>query len=111
MSIPTVERRRFKVGKYDIIAHPIPSSAHMLRYNVFLGGKRIGATVSVPTESDCRFLEKPPVVPPLKIFSSYRPGRPKKGSRRQPPADSNHATREALPLDVSLGGISATGER
>jgi hypothetical protein len=111
MSIPTVERRRFKVGKYDIIAHPIPSSAHMLRYNVFVGGKRIGATVSVPTESDCRFLEKPPVVPPLKIFSSYRPGRPKKGSRPQPPADSNHATREALPLDVSLGGISATGER
>jgi hypothetical protein len=81
MSIPTVERRRFKVGKYDIIAHPIPNSAHMLRYTVFVGGKRIGATVSVPTESDCRFLEKPPVVPPLKIFSSYRPGRPKKGSR------------------------------
>ena len=53
----------------------------MLRYTVFVGGKRIGATVSVPTESDCRFLEKPPVVPPLKIFSSYRPGRPKKGSR------------------------------
>ena len=66
MTIPTVERRRFKVGKYDIIAHPIPASAHMLRYTVFVGGKRIGATVSVPTESDCRFLEKPPVVPPLK---------------------------------------------
>ena len=56
MSIPTVERRRFKVGKYDIIAHPIPNSAHMLRYTVFVAGKRIGATVSVPTESDCRFL-------------------------------------------------------
>lgn len=111
MSIPTVERRRFKVGKYDIIAHPIPNSAHMLRYNVFVGGKRIGATVSVPTESDCRFLEKPPVVPPLKIFSSYRPGRPKKGSRPQPPAETGHPSREALPLDVSLGGISATGER
>ena len=85
MSIPTVERRRFKVGKYDIIANPIPNSAHMLRYTVFVGGKRIGATVSVPTESDCRFLEKPPVVPPLKIFSSYRPGRPKKGSRPRGP--------------------------
>ena len=113
MSIPTVERRRFKVGKYDIIAHPIPNSAHMLRYTVFVGGKRIGATVSVPTESDCRFLEKPPVVPPLKIFSSYRPGRPKKGSRPQTPAEPGHASasREALPLDVSLGGIRATTDR
>jgi hypothetical protein len=112
MSIPTVERRRFKVGKYDIIAHPIPNSAHMLRYTVFVGGKRIGATVSVPTESDCRFLEKPPVVPPLKIFSSYRPGRPKKGSRpAQNPESAGHATRESLPLDVSLGGISANTDR
>jgi hypothetical protein len=112
MSIPTVERRRFKVGKYDIIAHPIPNSAHMLRYTVFVGGKRIGATVSVPTESDCRFLEKPPVVPPLKIFSSYRPGRPKKGTRPQTPAEPGHAgTRESLPLDVSLGGIRATTDR
>jgi hypothetical protein len=83
----------------------------MLRYTVFVGGKRIGATVSVPTESDCRFLEKPPVVPPLKIFSSYRPGRPKKGSRPQAPAESAHPSRESLPLDVSLGGISATQDR
>jgi hypothetical protein len=112
MSIPTVERRRFKVGKYDIIAHPIPNSAHMLRYTVFVGGKRIGATVSVPTESDCRFLEKPPVVPPLKIFSSYRPGRPKKGSRPPPTADTaTQAPRESLPLDISLGGIRATTDR
>jgi hypothetical protein len=111
MSIPTVERRRFKVGKYDIIANPIPNSAHMLRYTVFVGGKRIGATVSVPTESDCRFLEKPPVVPPLKIFSSYRPGRPKKGSRPQAPNESGHPARESLPLDVSLGGIRASTER
>ena len=111
MSIPTVERKRFKVGKYDIIAHPIPNSAHMLRYNVFVGGKRIGATVSVPTESDCRFLEKPPVVPPLKIFSSYRPGRPKKGSRPPVTAEASHTPRESLPLDVSLGGIRATQDR
>ena len=87
MSIPTVEGRRFKLGKYEIIAQPIPSSAHMLRYTVFVAGKRIGATVSMPTESDCRFLEKPPIVPPLKIFSSYRPGRPKKGT---PPPSSNN---------------------
>jgi hypothetical protein len=111
MSIPTVERRKFKVGKYDVIAQPIPNSAHMLRYTVFVGGKRIGATVSVPTESDCRFLEKPPVVPPLKIFSSYRPGRPKKGSRPATNPEAGPGPRESLPLDVSLGGIRASGER
>jgi hypothetical protein len=84
----------------------------MLRYNVFVGGKRIGATVSVPTESDCRFLEKPPIVPPLKIFSSYRPGRPKKGTRPpQNPEGGQPAPRESLPLDVSLGGIRATTDR
>jgi len=113
MSIPVVERKRFMVGKYEIIAHPVPYSAHMLRYTVFVGGKRIGATVSVPTESDCRFLEKPPIVPPLKIFHlTNRPGRPKKGSRPPQPAESaGHQTREALPLDVSLGGIRATTDR
>jgi hypothetical protein len=84
MSIPTVERRRFKVGKYDIIAHPIPNSAHMLRYTVFVGGKRIGATVSVPTESDCRFLEKPPVVPPLKISLSAGSAPPRTASNPVP---------------------------
>ena len=80
----------------------------MLRYSVYVGKTRIGATMSVPTESDCLFLEKPPVVPPLKIFSSYRPGRPKKGSRPQQPAESTQAPRESLPLDVSLGGIRAS---
>ena len=85
MSIPVIERKRFMVGKYEIIAHPVPYSAHMLRYTVFVDRKRIGSLLSVPTESDCRFLEKPPIVPPLKIFHlTNRPGRPKKGSR--PPA-------------------------
>jgi len=38
----------------------------------------------VPTESDCKFLEAPPKVPPLKIFSvTFRPGRPKKDANRQ----------------------------
>jgi hypothetical protein len=81
MTIPTVLGRRFSVGKYDIIATPIPYSAHMLRYAVFLNGKRIGATASLPSESDCKFLESPPVVPPLVPFQYvYRPGRPKKGA-------------------------------
>jgi hypothetical protein len=60
MSLPMLDRKRFRVGKYEVIAQPIPNSAHMLRYTVFVGGARIGALLSVPTESDCRFLEAPP---------------------------------------------------
>jgi len=105
MSIPVVERKRFMVGKYEVIAHPVPHSAHMLRYTVFVDRKRIGSLLSVPTESDCRFLEKPPVVPPLKIFHlTNRPGRPKKGSR--PPVQPENrapAQREELPADVAIG--------
>lgn len=86
MSIPTLDRKRFMVGKYEIIAQPIPNSSHMLRYTVFVGGHRIGALLSMPTESDCRFLENPPPVPPLKIFRvTHRPGRP----RKTPPASQN----------------------
>ncbi len=77
------ERRRFKIGKYDVIAQPAAGSLHMLRYTVLLDGKRLGAQLSMPCESDCRFMEAPPPVPPLKIFSvTYRPGRPKKGTVR-----------------------------
>ncbi len=80
MNIPMLDRRRFMVGKYEVIAQPIPNAAHMLRYTVFVEGSRIGALLSVPTESDCRFLENPPPVPPLKVFRvTHRPGRPKKG--------------------------------
>ena len=81
MTIPTIEGRRFSVGKYDIIAKPIPQSAHMLRYVVFVGGKSIGSMASQPNESDCRFMENPPPTPPLAPFIyMYRPGRPKKGA-------------------------------
>ena len=106
MSIPVIERRRFMVGKYEVIAHPVPHSAHMLRYTVFVDRKRIGSLLSVPTESDCRFLEKPPIVPPLKIFHlTNRPGRPKKGSRPPVTAESRapSPSREELPADVALG--------
>ena len=83
MSIPVVEGRRFRLGKYEVVGQPIPQSAHMLRYTVFVSGQRIGALLSMPTESDCRFLENPPPVPPLKIFRvTHRPGRPK----RNPPS-------------------------
>jgi hypothetical protein len=77
------DRKQYKLGKYDIVAQPAPGSMHMLRYTVMLNGRRLGALLSSPTESDCRFLEAPPKVPPLKIFSvTYRPGRPKKGTTR-----------------------------
>ena len=79
----STDRRQFKIGKYDIIAQPAAGSAHMLRYTVMLDGRRIGALMSVPNESDCRFMESPPPVPPLRIFAlTNRPGRPKKGAVR-----------------------------
>ena len=96
--------RRFMLGKYEIVAQPIPGSTHMLRYTVFLSGRRIGAMASVPTESDCRHLEKPPAVPPLKPFHIYyRPGRPKKGAA--PPVLSERAhgiSREELPVGLPI---------
>ena len=102
MTIPTVQGRRFSVGKYDIIATPIPYSAHMLRYTIFLNGKRVGATASLPSESDCMFLENPPITPPLVPYqATYRPGRPKKGT---PPRnyEAPPPPREELPHGMAL---------
>jgi hypothetical protein len=94
MALPAVERRNFKIGKYDIVAQPALGSAHMLRYTVMLNGKRLGALLSVPTESDCKFLECPPAVPPVKIFQvTHRPGRPKKNAAppvAQSLSENNH---------------------
>jgi hypothetical protein len=102
MSIPVVEGRRFRLGKYEVVGQPIPHSAHMLRYTVFVEGIRIGALASVPTESDCRFLEHPPEVPPLKIYSViYRPGRPKKGTVRHTDRGPLPTTPE-LPLEIAI---------
>ena len=96
-----VERKRFKVGKYEILAQPAAGSMHMLRYTVLLNGKRLGALLSVPSESDCRFMEAPPVVPPLKIFSvTYRPGRPKKGSVRPAPNAEDGESGVSLPWAI-----------
>jgi hypothetical protein len=95
-------RSRFTVGKYEVIAQPIPGSAHMLRYTVFLKGTRIGAMASFPTESDCKFLESPPPVPPVKPFQVfYRPGRPKKGT--QPPSAADRGNGGAHHDDLSSG--------
>jgi hypothetical protein len=75
--------QRFKIGKYDVVAQPASGSAHMLRYTILLQGRRLGAQLSMPCESDCRFMEAPPAVPPLKIFSvTFRPGRPRKSTVR-----------------------------
>lgn len=114
MSIPVSGQLRFMVGKYEIIARPIPHSTHMLRYTVFVGGKRIGALASMPSESDCLFLENPPPVPPLKLYTSaYRPGRPKNGSRPpQAPADKAvPAVREELPDGLPLPDLRRNEER
>ena len=81
MALPSLERKQYKLGKYDIVAQPLYGSAHMLRYTVMLNGRKIGALMSVPNESDCRFMEAPPPVPPLRIFAlANRPVRPKKGA-------------------------------
>ena len=111
MSAPIVCPGRFRVGKYDVVAEPVPYSGQMLRYTIYAGKTRIGAMVSVPSESDCRFLEKPPVVPPLKVFYvTSRPGRPKKNAK--PPVTlERHSPgyREGLPSDVSLDGLEKPG--
>jgi hypothetical protein len=103
------------VGKYEVVAQPIPGSAHMLRYTVSVAGTRIGATVSIPTESDCRYLEKPPAVPPLKPFQgAYRPGRPKKGATPQAPVAAEARTSvpaEDLPSGVSLRDLGVSEDR
>jgi len=113
MTIPTIEARRFSVGKYDIIATPMPYSAHMLRYIVFAAGKRIGVTASVPGLADCQFLENPPVIPPLVAFqSTYRPGRPKKGTPPRTNESAHPAPREELPHhDMDMALPQSTEER
>ncbi len=100
------------VGKYEVIAEPIPHSRHMLRYTIYSGKTRIGAMVSVPSESDCLFLEKPPIVPPLKIYYvTSKPGRPKKSAKPPVPLEREQpGFREALPSDVSLDGVGKVGE-
>lgn len=112
MTLPVMERGRFMVGKYEVIAQPIPHSMHMLRYTVYLDKTRIGATVSMPSESDCLFLEKPPIVPPLKIFYvTSKPGRPKKSAKPPVPLERDQpGFREEIPSDVSLDGMGKPGE-
>src|ERR1700741_4718353 len=109
MSIPVSGRRCFTIGKYEIIAAPIPCSMQLLRYNISLDKRRLGATVSMPSESDCLFLEKPPVVPPLKIFYvTSRPGRPKKNAAPAATLERDQpGYGEPVPTDVPLDGVKS----
>jgi len=108
---------RFTVGKYDVVGQPLPGSMHMLRYIVSVAGKRIGVMMSVPTESDCRYLEKPPPVPPLKPFQAhYRPGRPKKNAAPPAPALSSEPARPRissgdLPVGATLSRAGSIDDR
>ena len=95
------ERKQYKLGKYDIVAAAAAGSMHMLRYTVLLNGKRLGALLSVPTESDCKFLEAPPKVPPLKIFSvTFRPGRPKKDAQRSNGENGGESSGPVIPWSI-----------
>jgi hypothetical protein len=51
----------------------------MLRYTVFLDGRRIGANVSLPSEADCNALAQPPADLPLPVAwrADYRRSGPK----------------------------------
>ncbi len=98
-----VARKRYRIGKYEIVAQPIPHAAHMLRYTVFVDGTRIGTMASVPSESDCVFMEKPPVIPPLVPYQVvYRPGRPKKGTPPRSAGDAAAPPHEDLPHGMSF---------
>jgi hypothetical protein len=113
MSIPRLEQQRFNVGKYTIVAQPIPHSAHMLRYTVFVGRKRVGSLASMPSEADCQYLENPPVVPPLRIFNVMsKPGRPKKGSRPSSPQEKGYTPgpTQEIPAGINIP-VAASEDR
>jgi 5-formyltetrahydrofolate cyclo-ligase len=101
MTVPTADGRQFTLGKYEIRAAPIAGSAHMLRYTVFMDGKRIGSMASMPSESDCQYLEKPPAAdsqPIVPFFQhAYRP--PKKPA---PLLYTPRAARKELPHAMAL---------
>lgn len=110
MRHPALARKRYRIGKYEIVAQPIADAAHMFRYTVFVDGTRIGSRASVPSESDCLLMEKPPVVPPLVPYQVvYRPGRPKKGSAPRSAADAPQPPHEDLPHGMAFP--QATDER
>jgi len=110
MRNPVAVRRRYTIGRYEIVAQPIPHAAQMFRYTVFVDGRRIGTMASVPSEADCVSMEKPPIVPPLVPYQVvYRPGRPKKGTPPRTTGDAAPPPHEDLPHGMSFP--QATDER
>jgi len=63
MAPPMLERKQYKIGKYDIVAQPANTPMHMLRYTVMLEGRRLGALLSVPPNRTAASW-KPRGVPP-----------------------------------------------
>jgi hypothetical protein len=67
----------------------------------------------VPTESDCRFLENPPPVPPVKPFQVfYRPGRPKKGTQPASATDRQlgNTPHEDLPAGLAIPSLEKSAD-
>jgi len=52
---PPSSRERIQARQYDIVAQPANGSSTCCANTVMLEGRRLGALLSVPTESDCRF--------------------------------------------------------
>ena len=89
-------RRRFMIGKYEIIAQPIAGSAHMLRYTVFVSGRRVGATDQhAHSGSHCRYL-------------NGRRRRRCSLSRRLPPRGGRKAPRRRSPSATCTTACLAT---
>ena len=104
MTIPTIEGRRFSVGKYDIVAKPIPQSAHMLRYTVFVSGKRIGSMASEPNESDCRFMGEPSRHAAPGALHIYVPAGPAQEGAPPRTVEALTPPREELPDGMAFPG-------
>lgn len=109
--------RKFMIGTYEIRTERLPGAANMQRYRVFSGGRLIGTSISMPSESDCVRFEKPVPVPPLKPFQiTHRAGRPKKGAatRSADPAPLEQRytiPREDLPLGAPTPDTAKSEDR
>jgi hypothetical protein len=94
VTVPTADGRQFMLGKYEVRAAPIAQSAHMLRYTVYLDGKRIGSMASMPSESDCHSLAHPDTA------QDAQPHVPSFQHRVRPPRPTN-VVPPRTPVDAS----------
>jgi len=64
MSIPIAERTQFKVGKYDVVARPIPGFGHMLRVTrSSCAASRSARSPAYPRNRIAASSKKPPTAP------------------------------------------------